>query len=181
MNNDIEQIEKKSRIQYEAIDALAKENNSYSIHFEPRDPNSRAQFSILLRRELMLRNLNPSGSIEDRRFRLRESLDRELLISELKNAIEHCKPQESALYTIICAIPCILHAENRMGLKFIWLILDEGVTNVKRKLIPGCQEINGEKKRIDLFIVQIEEIVNTKILGSQVHGNVHVIRIMVPF
>ena len=122
------------------------ERKRMKIHsFLPRNQVSRDTFSSLHCNELLLRNLNPSGSIEHRRFRLREALDRKLLICESNNTIEHFKSKVSVLYTIICAIPYILHTENRMGLKFIWLIQEEGVANAKRRLIEGCQQINGEK------------------------------------
>ena len=166
ISRDVTEIEGQSKIQNENEYALGRETNRNSIHFQPTNQDQINEFSILLREELILRNLNPSGSIETRRERLKDALEKEYLISELKGDIDHCRPQESALYAIMCAIPCILHAENRMGLKFIWLILNEGVANARKLRIDFCQNINSEVQRVDKFIELFERCVNTDVLGT---------------
>ncbi|KAL7558146.1 hypothetical protein ACA910_019300 [Epithemia clementina (nom. ined.)] len=61
------------------------------------------------------------------------------------------------------AVPCILHAENRMGIKIISMLLIEVLLKALKEAV--C----GEMIAAEEFIGNIEEIENKKIFGDEFH------------
>jgi hypothetical protein len=62
--------------------------------------------------------------------------------------------------------PCILHGENRMGIKELsMLLLLEGISNVKKGKLYA--DIRGEGPKMKKYIVDVERIINQSILGSK--------------
>lgn len=62
-------------------------------------------------------------------------------------------------------LPCVLHMENRNGIKFLTMALIEGLSNAKKKLLYS--DVNAEGKRLSQFIADVEGLINTSILGSK--------------
>ena len=90
----------------------------------------------------------------------------EFLLGEIEPDIAHGTiSQRDALYLIINAIPCILHLENRVGLKFFTRLLRIGLDNVKEGVILGTDA--GENIRIQGYLNQIQDICNTSVWGSE--------------
>jgi hypothetical protein len=104
-----------------------------SIHFDHSRANARDRNTYLMAvaNDLALRNLDMTGSVSEMQERLRKALVMEFLLREIEADIAHGTiSQRSALYLIINAIPCILHLENRVGLKIFTRLLWIGLDNV---------------------------------------------------
>jgi hypothetical protein len=136
-----------------------------SIHYIPTNAHERHSFSRLLSNELMLRNLDNGGSIEIRRDSLRESLQREAIIVRLSKEIAHGEVKEGAYFLLMNTLPCVLHMENRNGIKLLTMVFIEGLSNAKKKLL--YVNVSAEGTRVSRFVADIERIVNTTILGSK--------------
>jgi hypothetical protein len=149
----------------EEIPLAVSTRNASSIHFLPDNPGEMRSFSQLLSTELMIRNLDNIGSLEMRRENLRQSLLREATIVKLNREIAHGDVREGAYFLLMNTLPCILHMENRNGIKLLTMIFIEGLSNAKKKLL--YVGVNAEGVRVSQFVADVENIVNTSMLGSE--------------
>jgi hypothetical protein len=97
-----------------------------SIHFDHTRANETDKNTYLmsLAHDLAIQNLDTTGSVSEMRERLKKALVMEYLLREIEADIAHGTiSQRSALYLIINTIPCILHLENRVGLKLFTRLL----------------------------------------------------------
>ena len=60
--------------------------------------------------------------------------------------LAHCTALEASVIALMHKIPCILHGENRVGIKLLTMVLMEGVSNAIERKIFG--HINSIKERI---------------------------------
>jgi hypothetical protein len=125
-----------------------------NIDFTPNDIRQKALFQRKVKHNLQLLGQKSDDSYEECVKRLRESL------IYLEKKKEYIKTRDAALYPdalimIHEAIPCILHAENRMG---------EAI--LKRALIEGFNQ-NSVKKEQKLWLSRFEDMANVHILGKQ--------------
>jgi hypothetical protein len=89
----------------------------------------------------------------------------EYLLREIEADITHGTiSQRSTLYLIINTIPCILHLENRVGLKCFTRLLRIGLDNVKEGIL-GMD--GGENVRIEAYLELIQYLCNTSIWASK--------------
>jgi hypothetical protein len=146
------------------VPLVASTRNPSSIHFISQSPGEIRSFSQLLSSELMIRDLDNGGSMEVRREKLRKSLQREATIAKLNREISHGDVRDGAYFLLMNTLPCILHMENRTGLKFLTMILIEGLSNAKKKLL--YTDVNAEGVRVSRFVVDIQNIVNRSMIGS---------------
>ena len=105
-----------------------------------------------------------TGSFAVRQERLKDALEVEAEIRVLVERIDHCDNNEAAVFAVMNCVPCILHGENRIGLKLLTRLLIEGVGNATKK--KTYADSNSPVTRVDNFIKAVELIVNTEILGS---------------
>ena len=94
------------------------------------------------------------------------------MISEYKlrvisTSIEHGKVQEGAIFYLLQCVPCILHMENRIGLKMFSLLLRDGLDNALAGLLYEDLPISSSNLIFCHFINDIEKVVNTKIFGDE--------------
>ncbi|KAL7564323.1 hypothetical protein ACA910_007175 [Epithemia clementina (nom. ined.)] len=150
------------------IPSISEKNNSSSIHFVvhrglPRQVVS--EFNAKITHNLEVRKMDTStGNLEDRRKRLQTRLIEEWTYVRLKpNVEENCQRAANAIFLIMKTVPCILHAENRMGIKIFTMLLIEGLSNALRFAE------RGEKAAAEEFIELIELIVNMEIFGDAEH------------
>jgi hypothetical protein len=109
-----------------------------SIHFDHTrgSETDKNTYLMSLANDLAIRNLGTTGSIQEMQDRLRKGLTMEYILREIEADIAHGTiSQRSALYLIINAIPCILHLENRVGLKIFTRLLRIGLDNVKEGIM----------------------------------------------
>jgi len=82
-------------------------------------------------------------------------------------ALHHGKKIESskAFLSLHDAVPCILHLENRVGLKFFTMQLCAGLSNA----ISGntFSVLTAQGHQFDAFFASINDIVNTVIIITQ--------------
>jgi hypothetical protein len=140
-----------------------------SIHFDYSQPDigaeQRTGFTNAVSEDLLLRGLGVEGSLEERRARLKTSLEMEWLHQEIGDAIAHGnKAKVNALFTLLDTVPCILHMENRCGLKIFTMLLIEGLSNALKAVT--FEDVNSETKRMKAFFERVEDICNTEVWGT---------------
>jgi hypothetical protein len=82
----------------------------------------------LLDKEFMLCLVDPRGSLERKRGKMREPLEQEIGLKPLFRAMDVCTPDSKAIVQINKMIPWILHLEIRVGIKLFSVIVSEGLS-----------------------------------------------------
>ena len=151
---DCEKIDKMT-IKLAPDDVFALRDIS-NIDFEPQTEEQRRDFSDRLNKNLQLLGLSRRlGNITTRREILRQHLEALARKTSLQNFVDNfCI--EGSMILIEQAIPCVLHMENRVGEKILQLLL-----------IDGANERDSDKVALTKMIDDVNEIVNTKILGTR--------------
>ena len=168
LNATLSDLKEQSKLDWkENPDVAVANSNSdkYSIHFRHRNFAEQMAYSTFLTDELKLRGLSVSGNLERRRERLRESFRKEAAYIEQIDELEHGRQRNGALFLLLQAIPCILHMENRVGIKIITMLLIRGLSNVKEGVLYS--EHKSMNKRIECYIEDVTTIVSTQILGDE--------------
>jgi hypothetical protein len=80
--------------------------------------------------------------------------------------LRESEPRDKAMYLVLQAVVCILHLENRVGLKSIDSVLRSGLSNARQGKLEWITKANAIQKRQDKFIECITGIIQTKILGT---------------
>jgi len=87
-------------------------------------------------------------------------------MKEMKTALERGnKMKVNACVQMLHAVPCILHAENRMGLKIFGMAINHGMKHALKGDLYAAE--NDANKRFDLFFDDITHIMNTEALGNE--------------
>jgi hypothetical protein len=107
------------------------------IYFEPRTKDEMDSYIDLLTDELLLRRINPVGDLESLRECLLHEIELEHKLQQHLKKLEHCSKLEQCLTILLHKIPCILHLENRVGLKLLPMLLKEGFDNIKEGFFFG--------------------------------------------
>ena len=61
-------------------------------------------------------------------------------------------------------LPCVLHMENRKGIKLLTMAFIEGLSNAKKGLL--FNDVNAEGTRVSMYIAEVERMINRSILGT---------------
>jgi len=163
---DLEVIDQNSKIIYETnTNAISRTTDPTSIFYVPTNDDEKDDFVDLLFSELLLRRLPVDGDMEELRQRLLYTLELEDKYRNNLKKLQHCSALEAAIITLLHRIPCILHAENRIGIKILTMILMEGFSNALEKKIFG--NISSAKDRITAYAETIQEMLNNEILGDE--------------
>jgi len=164
----LSEIDNKTKINRDSnvsvLEHSGEAKNPRSIHFEPETTSERQQYSKFINDELKIRDLSRDGGLLVRRERLRAALVDEIELKRLIETFAHCSPKEGALFQLLRCIPCVLHMENRIGLKMVYMCLVEGLSNCKEKVIFCAIEAEGT--RIKAFLAALNTVVNTEIIGT---------------
>lgn len=98
------------------------------------------------------------------RENLRVALKGESTINRLSKEISHGEVREGAYFLLMQTLPCVLHMENRNGIKLLTMAFIEGLSNAKKRhLFNG---INAEGMRVSLYVTEVERLINRSILGT---------------
>ncbi len=143
----------RSKILLTTIDEWRDDNNPYDIDFRPSNEAEARAFKELLRDELQLRGLETGGTVREKRALLKTALGAQEQFKLLTKLVASTDPA-SAFITIEAAIPCILHAGNRLGEKIFMMLLLEAWR---------CCINNAKKKEL---IEVVEHFVNTGAFGT---------------
>lgn len=143
----------------------AIDGDKFDIDYRPITARDTTTFSRQVTDELASRSINVTGSLAVRQQRLRQQLLNEQRVQDLQHMLTHSAPQEKAMYLVLQAVVCILHLENRVGLKSIETILRSGLSNAMKGILEWTVS-TGIQKRQDEYVKCITEIVQTRILGT---------------
>jgi hypothetical protein len=144
----------------------ASKTNPASIWFEPMTASDRNNFSKLINDELELRGFaDLPGNLTTRRAFLKAKLSDEWKLLQLKDVIDGCERKETALFLLMQTVPCILHLENRVGLKQLEMLIVKGLSNAEEGSI--LSEIASPIKRRDEYVRQVEVTINEVLLGDE--------------
>jgi len=148
--------------------------NERSIHFNFQAENvtyaTRAKYSRTINHELRIRHMPVSvAPLQERQSQLREVCMKERSIRKLRTALQHGKKIENskAFLSLHDAVPCILHLENRVGLKLFTMLLRAGLSNATSGNTFSVMTAKG--MRFDAFFKSVNEIVNTIVIGTRFH------------
>jgi hypothetical protein len=165
----IEEIQAESKMSHVDIEVEAppasSTSDAASIHFIPESTAQRQAFSCLITDELMLRGLDITGTLETWQEMLLEAMKGESVIIRLSKEIAHGEVKEGAYFLLMQTLPCMLHMENRNGIKIFTMVLIEGLSNAKKKLL--YMDTSAEGTRVSRFISDIESLINTTIIGTE--------------
>jgi len=148
--------------------------NELSIHFDFEAQNvtaaKRAKYNRTINHELRIRHMAVSTApLRERQQQLREACLKERSIRKLHIALRHGKKIENskAFLSLHDAVPCILHLENRVGLKLFTMLLRDGLSNA----VSGntFSLLTAQGLRIDAFFAEVNNIMNTIVIGSELH------------
>ena len=149
--------------------------NLRSIHFDlgRATQQQRREYSKLVTADLSLRRLPTLGRLEDRQRRLKAQHYAEWEYRKAKTTLDGLESsrKSTALVLIMDSIPCLLHLENRMGIKMLTMVLKSGLSNA---ILPTHGELPWMpdtmptvEERIQLFKDKIADIMNRQILGTE--------------
>jgi len=107
--------------------------------------------------------------LREQQLQLREACMKECNIRKLRAALQHGKKIENskAFLSLHDAVPCILHLENRVGLKFFTMLLRAGLSNATSGNTFSVMTAQG--MRFDAFFRSVNKIVNTIVIGTRFH------------
>jgi hypothetical protein len=145
---------------------LSVDGDLLDIDYQPSTTRNKAAWAALITAELSEREMSISGILEERRQRLRDILLKEQRARDLSRMLKESEPKEQAMYLVLQAVVCILHLENRVGLKSIESILRSGLSNAQKGILDWTT--GGAKHRQDQYIQRISNIIGSKILGTVV-------------
>jgi hypothetical protein len=107
-----------------------RDPKSIFYDFEQGDDSERNAFMARVANDLLLRNLQLTGDLSSMRETLKAALAKEFTLREIQEDLSWGTINlRSAFYLVINAIPCILHMENRVGLKILTRLLRLGLNN----------------------------------------------------
>jgi hypothetical protein len=176
MNGELVEIQRASRIRtkedprFAATAGTGRDN--LSIHFDFNEASvkraEKMEYANLIGADLTLRGLDAiSGTLSERRERLRQHLVSEWSYTKLRDAMEHgTKGNDVALFLLIDAVPCILHLENRVGIKILTRLLTMGLGHALAGHTFLEVSATSQNKRMAAYFVEVNRIVNCEILGT---------------
>jgi hypothetical protein len=170
--SELEELRKATKVDTKEdprISSAASRNDKNSIHFDfasvEVSEEERDAYSSMLVLDLILRKLPFTGTISERQKRLREALVQEWTLKYLLSSLKHMgKRMDTCALLLIEAVPCILHLENRVGIKIFTMLLVEGLGNAKTGKILETE--TSEVSRIQKCFDIIQQFCNQRVWGT---------------
>jgi hypothetical protein len=148
---DLDVIEWSSRIIYEANPyAISRTTDSTSIFFIPRTEDHKGEFIDLLFAELMLRGLALDGNLEELHRHLLSALVLEGKYRDNLQKLTQCLALEACIIALLHKTVDILHAENRIGIRLMAMVLIEGFSNALDRKINAI--ISSANETINSYL-----------------------------
>jgi hypothetical protein len=91
----------------------------------------------------------------------------ELRSRDVTHMLADSEPKEQAMYLVLQAVVCILHLENRIGLKSIESILRSGISNARKGNLDWIMA-KGINRRQEQYVKRITSIMRSEILGTTI-------------
>ena len=132
---DMEEVGKRGKLK------LNGSQYKNSIDYVPVDVPEGLAFMNLLVTEMEIRQKVTAGkTIHQMCAEVRENLLAEKEMSVLIKQISQAETRVQAMDHIMKYVPCVLHCENRMGLKILTVLLEEGLSLAQGNLfLPGSE------------------------------------------
>lgn len=144
---------------------LMVEGDLLDIDCRPTTTRDKATWAAHIMAELSDRSITTSGLLKERQQRLKAVLLNEQRACDLSDMLKESQPKERAMYLVLQAVVCILHLENRVGLKSIESILRSGLSNAQKGILDWTTG-SGMMHRQDQYVQRISKIIGSKILGT---------------
>ena len=162
--SDIEEVKKHGKLKLVGLQF------KHSIDYEPSNIEESMTFVQVLANEMRIRNLATAGkSVAQMREEVKSHLTAEAEMDELIQFIGEESTRSEVMSRILRYVPCILHCENRCGIKIFETLLMEGLSNAQGELLPDHSD-DTIGKRETTYIASVETHLNTSALGSE--GNI---------
>jgi len=130
--------------------AISRTADSTSIFFIPRTEDDKDEFIDLLFAELMLRGLALDGNLEKLHRNLLSALVLEGKNRDNLQKLTECSALEACITALLHKTVDILHAENRIGIKLMAMVLMEGFSNSLDRKINVI--ISSANERINAYL-----------------------------
>ena len=158
--------QQKGRMYVRGPGHVAIADDKLDIDYWPITVTDTTTFSRQVNVELVSRSLSVLGSLAVRQQRHREQLVNEQRICDIQHMLTHSAPRDKAMYLVMQAVVCILHLENRVGLKSIEMILRSGFSNATEGALEWIAS-TGIQKRQEHYVARVTNIIQTRILGTE--------------
>ena len=160
----LEEIDQNSVLKVITHDETEKISDPRSIDYLPQSLEEASKFQDLLVEECLLRDMDiVDKTTSTLQSELKEALQNEAHLKKLKDRLKHCTPAEGMCFVLLQWIPCILHMENRIGIKFFTLLLIEGLSHAKGLSHPKYQH-TSKKEQEEAFFQLLKTKLTTKSL-----------------
>ena len=146
---------------------LPIEGDLLDIDCQPVTTPDKAAWAARITAELSARSMPTSGLLQERKERLKNVLLNEQRAHDLAAMLRESQPKDQAMYLVLQAVPCILHLENRVGLKSIESVLRSGLSNAQKGILDWTTAM-GIQARQDQYVQRISSIIGCNILGTAI-------------
>ena len=176
---EIKEIQKKSKIRTDTNPSFPPHDiartSSDNIHFDIQeaDIQDKLEYSRNVNHDLQLRKLSLVGPLSQRQERLRIQLISEWTYQQASLRVKQFgqpgnKDVSGALVMMMDAVPCLLHLENRMGIKILSMCLKSGLTHTKNDEQDWVKEDDRSSidRKCQAFVEKVEDVINSSILGT---------------
>ena len=142
--------------------------NKTSIHYDTQraevSTSAKEDYERKIHHDLKLRNLSTTGELVECQQRLKTKLIQEYNYKKLVKSLNHVEgsgtSSDANFILLSDCPPCILHMEMRTTLKFLQVVVNEGLKHVKRTF--------GNNKSIENYVQTIQRVLNEEILGTKI-------------
>ena len=152
------------------VPSVQQKKDIECIHFDLSlaSATQRQEYARSLTNNLVVRKLDVTGVLEERQLRLKKSHIREWQYYQADQVLQNYKGsiQSTAMVYLLDTVPCILHMENRMGLKILTMLLKKGLSNAINSDLPWIPDDSNEGERCLEFIRTVNRIMSLQILGT---------------
>ena len=117
-----------------------------------------------------IRNLSTSDkSVAQMREEIWSNLAAKSEMRELVEFIDKEGNHADVMKQIMCYVPCVMHCENRCGIKIKEMLLAEGLLNAQGDLITINKSNNLDtiNKCENVYVEKVQKYLNNEVLGSE--------------
>ena len=155
------------KVRNEGTLKLGLEHDNKSVNFVPSTVEESTNFTRLLIKEMRLRGRSTlRKDLAQLQAELHDCLIAEKKMSNLIGQITESKTREEAMKRIMTFVPCIMHCENRVGIKIMTMLFIEGLSNYQGAKFDDLNDVRSKVERENLYIEKVQKVVRGSILGS---------------
>ena len=123
-NHDMERVKREGKFK------IGVKSDKLSINYTPQTMDETTEFMLLLIKEMRLCGCSTlQKDLAQLQRELKEYLEAEASMELLIGQITEGRNCEESMERIMIFVPCIMHCENRVGIKILTMLLIEGLSN----------------------------------------------------